>query len=77
MVFDDEKCTQCGSGNIIYGMVLEKTFENYTVGFKYNIGLMRLSIEPVVCDFCEDCGLILRSYIRETNRKWFRDVHKK
>ena len=66
-------CQHCGSNNIMMKMLIDHSGGNFSVGLHYQQGPLRvLGIEPLYCDICSDCGTLIRSYIRTTDREWFR-----
>lgn len=64
-------CPYCGGNNIEEGIVWSMTAQSGNVGLAYKMGFI-IGTESVYSDLCLDCGTIVRSYVREPNKKWYK-----
>lgn len=64
-----EVCPGCKSAEIVRGVRVGVNHETNQIGLKCDGGFLGASTEPIFCDLCDGCGLILRFYVTE-KRRW-------
>ena len=57
-------CLHCMSTNIEEGITIGQTAEIGDIGLNFKRGIF-VSVAPMYCDLCLDCGEIVRFYIME------------
>lgn len=63
-------CKNCESTNITKGVTFGLSGEVGSFGPKFKTGIF-IGVESMYCDLCEDCGEIIRQYIKpKKKRKW-------
>jgi len=64
------ECNNCGSSNIENDIIFGHGTEVGNLGPKYKQGIF-LGVEQMYCSICEDCGEIIRFYIKpKKKRNW-------
>lgn len=64
-------CPYCGGSNIEKGIKWTMQAQAGNVGLSFTAGFLG-GTEAVYSDLCLDCGTIVRSYVREPNKKWYK-----
>ena len=65
-------CPNCKSNNIETGVAIGITAEINSVGPKVKSGIF-VGAEQMYCDICNDCGEIVRIYVKDfKNKKWYK-----
>lgn len=67
------RCPYCGSSNIVRNIKVDQTADAGRIGLAYRARFMIITPEQVLADLCDDCGSVVRTFIRTTGRKWVTD----
>lgn len=65
------KCTHCGGSNVICGVRVDQTADAGRIGLAYKTKFVVIGTEPFYADVCDDCGTIVRLYIKTRGRTWY------
>lgn len=64
-------CKNCGSKEVVEGVVFGRRDNFQNIGPKYKEGFLVTYVEETLCDICEDCGEIQRLYVLPgSKRNW-------
>ena len=66
-----QKCTHCGGGNIVSGVKVDQTADAGRIGLSYKTKFAVIATEPFYADVCDDCGTVVRVYVKTTGRNWY------
>jgi hypothetical protein len=65
-------CTHCGSSDIVTGVKVGPTAEVGEVGLRYRTKFLITGTEPLLADLCRQCGTVVRTWVKQTDRNWLR-----
>jgi hypothetical protein len=63
-------CTYCGSTNIARNVRVDQTGDAGRIGLCYHTRFLLDGMEPLYADLCDDCGSLVRTYVRKVRQKW-------
>lgn len=67
------RCPYCGSSNIINGIMVDQTADAGRIGLAYRVRFKMVFTEQVLADLCDDCGSLVRIFVRTIGREWVTD----
>jgi len=65
------KCTHCGGSNIVCGVTVDQTADAGRIGLAYKTRFVLMGTEQFYADVCDDCGTIVRLYVKTPGRTWY------
>jgi transcription elongation factor Elf1 len=65
-----DRCPECGGADIVKCVGISKMTEAGSIGLGYNTEYFVKSSEPLVVDLCQDCGTVVRLYVKKTGKRW-------
>lgn len=66
-----KKCPHCGGSNIVAGVGVDQTADAGRIGLAYKTKFFVTGTEPFYADICDDCGTVVRLYVKTPGRKWY------
>jgi hypothetical protein len=66
------RCPHCGGGSIAPNLRLTLTAETGSVGPSYKTGFLVRGTEPLFADLCQNCGTVVRLYVKTPTHNWVR-----
>jgi hypothetical protein len=67
------RCPYCGSSNIVRNILVDQTADAGRIGLAYRVRFRVIIPEQLLTDLCDDCGSVVRTFVRTTGRKWVTD----
>ena len=65
------KCPHCGGSNIVAGVRVDQTADAGRIGLAYKTKFFVTATEPFYADICDDCGTVVRLYVKTAKQKWY------
>jgi predicted RNA-binding Zn-ribbon protein involved in translation (DUF1610 family) len=65
-------CPHCGAANIVSGLEFNLNAEVGPWGLSYKAFGPFRGTEKVCAELCTSCGTVVRIYVNEPNRNWYR-----
>lgn len=64
------QCMFCGSATIVRNVKVDQLAEAGPIGLAYHTRVLLDCTEQIYADVCDDCGSVVRMYVKTTGRKW-------
>ncbi|MEN6617204.1 MAG: hypothetical protein ABFD12_11650 [Syntrophorhabdus sp.] len=64
-------CFYCGGNTISSNIPVAPNAEASSVGLSYKTKFLIVGTESLYADICEDCGTVVRLYVKKTGRNWY------
>ncbi len=64
------KCPFCGGSNIVRSTMVDQTADAGRIGLSYHTRFLITGTEPLYADLCDDCGSLIRLFLKEVGKKW-------
>ncbi|MBP7529665.1 MAG: hypothetical protein KA801_17215 [Syntrophorhabdaceae bacterium] len=65
------KCAHCGGSNVVCGVRVDQTADAGRIGLAYKTKFVVIGTEPFHADVCDDCGTVVRLYVKTPGRTWY------
>ncbi len=66
-----QKCPHCGGSNIVACVRVDQTADAGRIGLAYKTKFFVTVTEPFYADICDDCGTVVRLYVKTPGQKWY------
>lgn len=63
-------CPHCGSRDIVSGLRYNLNAEVGPLGLSYKVFALIGGTEQLYAELCRGCGTVIRTFVKNTNRKW-------
>ena len=70
--FSGGRCPFCSGSDIATGLEFSLGKEVGPFGLTYNAGLVFKGSEKVHADLCNSCGTVVRLFVKNAKRDWYR-----
>jgi len=64
------RCPLCGGVEVAAGLIVNQSTEVLRIGLAYKAGGFMTACEPLRADLCQNCGSVVRLFVKEPKRNW-------